>query len=74
MKIKQSFIDRCNDITIKELFAIATLSNRMTNGVIQVLLSPYEYEYTPEVLKAAANVLKISLSDIYEVEDLPHSL
>lgn len=74
MKIKQSFIDRCNDITIKELFAIATLSNRMTNGVIQVLLSPYSYEYTPEVLKAAANVLKISLSDIYEVEDLPHTL
>lgn len=73
MKIKQSFIDRTNDITIKELMAIAVICRYSIKDVLNVLLLPSQY-HEPEVLKAAANVLKINLSDIYEVEPLPHSL
>lgn len=73
MKIKQSFIDRCGDITIRDLMAIATICRCSINDVLNVLLLPSQYR-EPEVLKATANVLKISLSDIYEVEPLPHTL
>ena len=74
MKIKQSFIDRCGEITINEIMAIATLSVRSHYYVLEVLLYPNTYLSAKTVLKAAATVLKINLSDIYEVEDLPHTL
>lgn len=73
MKIKQSFIDRTNDIKIGELMAIATICQCSIKDVINALLLPSIY-YSNIIYHATAVVLKISLSDIYEVEDLPHTL
>ena len=74
MKIKQSFIEQLNEITINDLNAIATISNKPLYFIVQAISVPKLIQDSPEVLKAAANVLKINLSDIYEVEDLPHTL
>ena len=73
MKIKQSFIDRCGEITVNELVAISSITGIRILSVTHVILYPEEYEHTNEVLKAAANVLKINLSDIYETEQLPNT-
>lgn len=74
MKIKQSFIDRCGEITLKEVHEIQRIRNCTYFTVINALLEPQEYSYATDIWKATAIVLKISLSDIYEVEPLPHTL
>ena len=38
------------------------------------LMHPKEWEQSSELWQATANVLKIDLSDIYEVEQLPNTL
>ena len=74
MKIKQSFIDRCGEITVKQVKEIATESNKGPLYTISVLIDPDIYKYNPRTIQATANVLKIDLSDIYEVEQLPNTL
>ena len=76
MKIKQSFIDRCGEITVKQIGEISSICYKSTLTVLTVLQHPERtsYIFTNEILKATANVLKIDLSDIYEVEQLPNTL
>lgn len=76
MKIKQSFIDICGEITVKQIMEISFICGKSTFIVLSVLQHPNRtsYVYTTEILKAIANVLEIDLSDIYEVEQLPDSL
>ena len=74
MKIKQSFIERCGEITIKQLDEIQKQSNKSYYRIIYAMLNPLDYDYDTELWKATANVLKIDLSDIYEVEQLPNTL
>lgn len=74
MKIKQSFIDRCGDITVNQIQEISKISGLNQQFVFEILLEPNGYVGTVEVIKATANVLKISMSDIYEVEQLPNTL
>ena len=74
MKIKQSFIDRCGEITVNQMSVISLLSNKPYLHVAHVLLDPQLWNSANEVLRATANVLEIDLSDIYEVEQLPDSL
>ena len=73
MKIKQSFIDRCGEITLKDLMEISKISGLNQQFVFEILLEPNGYVGTTEVIKATANVLKIDLSDIYEVEQTPNT-
>lgn len=74
MKIKQSFIDRCGEITVNQINEISKLADRNYATVTWALLEPNEWHYATDIWKAAANVLKIDLSDIYEVEQLPNTL
>ena len=74
MKIKQSFIDRCGEITVKQIKEVIKLSKKPTLFVTLGLMHPKEWEQSAELWKATANVLKIDLSDIYEVEQLPNTL
>ena len=74
MKIKQSFIDRCGEITVKQIREISKLADRNYATVMCALLDPKGYNYSTDIWKATANVLKIDLSDIYEVEQLPNTL
>ena len=74
MKIKQSFIDRCGEITVKQIREISKISGLNQQFVFEILLEPNGYVGTTEVIKATANVHKIDLSDIYEVEQLPNTL
>ena len=74
MKIKQSFIDRCGEITVKQISEIARIGYISPETVFNTIHFGYTGEYTYTVLKAVANVLKIDLSDIYEVEQLPNTL
>ena len=68
MKIKQSFIDRCKNLSIEDIRSIAKMSNETIYNTVGVVFFGAECNYTTEILKATANVLKIDLSDIYEVE------
>ena len=74
MKIKQSFIDRCGEITVKQIKEVIKLSKKPTLFVTLGLMHPKEWEQSSELWQATANVLKIDLSDIYEVEQLPNTL
>lgn len=74
MKIKQSFIAKCREITVKQIREISKLADRNYATVIWALLEPNEWHYASDIWKATANVLKIDLSDIYEVEQLPNTL
>jgi len=74
MKIKQSFIDRCGEITLKDLMGISRISKKSISGVMDVLSYPRECQYTTEILQSTATVLKIDLSDIYEVEQNHNTL
>ena len=74
MKIKQSFIDRCGEITVNQIQEISKISGINQQFVFEILLEPNGYVGTVEVIKATANVLKIDLSDIYEVEQTPNTL
>lgn len=74
MKIKQSFIDRCGEITVNQIREISSVSGYLELHVVSVLLDPQLWDSDHFVFKATANVLKISLSDIYEVEQLPNTL
>ncbi len=74
MKIKQSFIDRCGEITVKQVKEIAKESRMSRQSILYAILDPQGFNYAHNIWQATANVLKISLSDIYEVEQLPNTL
>ena len=74
MKIKQSFIDRCGEITVKQVKEIARYADISYTTAMLTILSPRLYNNASDIWKATASVLRIDLSDIYEVEQLPNTL
>ncbi len=72
MKIKQSFTKKTDDITIKQVIEIAGLSRLSISDTLEVILNP-DVLSDSSVWLSVANVLKINLSDIYEVEQLPNT-
>ena len=74
MKIKQSFIDRCGEITVKQAKDIARYADISYTTAMLAILSPRLYNNASDIWKATASVLRIDLSDIYEVEQLPNTL